>query len=239
VSERGLASSDLDNFYVIGDKSFRNAAGIKLCGRDREIEQSLLFLFGSDTFSASRESEDRFKPIFSLNSLAKYVVLYGTQGMGKTAVASVISHHIYSVAKKSSAYNIQLFKSLVKAYVMSAPFSAWKPVLQEMAVRMYQGAKNDIVQDTKKRRRRSLAANVAAINKELQLSIDHLFTLLSPEWKDYRALISRITNVEEDCGSVAALNLNETDLNEKSMGLAMSIVQIYPKVTGKLAFVVM
>jgi chloramphenicol 3-O-phosphotransferase len=235
--KRDLAGGELDNFYVIGDKALRNVTGTKLCGRDVEIEQTLLFLFGNDTFAASREHDDKLKPIFSVDNLAKYVILHGTQGMGKTAIANAISQHIYCIAKLFHAYNIQLFKSLVGVHVLNTPFSAWKSVLQEMVLRLYQGVKE--VVDTKKRRRHSLAASMAAVNKELHMAIDHLFALLPDEWKDYRPLISRITNVEEDCSAMAALNLKETDMNDKLMELAVAIVQIYPKVTRRLAFVVM
>jgi hypothetical protein len=232
------ASSGCSGFYIIGEKSLRSGAtGTRVIGRDSEIQQCLMFLFGSDTFAASRCKT--VESVFSLENNASYVILCGNQGMGKASVASVISHHIYSLAKKNGVYNIQLFKSQSSVYAQSTPFSVWRQIIQDIIVRLYLHSQAKTVDDAARGRRRSLAASFTAVNSELDLAVAYLFDTHLPEWADYRALVSRITLVEEDVEAVAALQLGEIEMNSKLTQLAMAIVQVFPKVTRKLAFISM
>jgi hypothetical protein len=243
-SEKAVVSSELmggecDDFYVVSDKSLRsNATGVKLFGRDAEIERCLMFLFGNDTFAVSRLEGGSAKPVFSLCNKASFVIICGNQGMGRAAVLSTIAHHIYTMTKKTSMYNIQVFKSQSSAYTQRAPFSAWKPVAQEMILRLYQSTKGKTPSDAAKGRRRSLAASLAAVNNELKLAVEHMFTLL-PDWQEFSPLIARITHLDEDSQAVAALQMNEVEINAKLALFIVAIIQLFPSVTQRLVFITM
>jgi hypothetical protein len=225
-------------FYLIDEKSLRSGAtGTRVIGRDSEIQQCLMFLFGSDIFAA--RGSKTINSVFSLENKANYVFFCGNQGMGKASVASVISHHIYSLAKKNGVYNIQLFKSQSSVYAQSTPFSVWRQIIQDIIVRLYMFSQAKTADEAARGRRRSLAASFTTANSELNLAVAYLFDTHLPEWTDYRALISRITLVEEDVEAVAALQLGEIEMNSKLTQLAMAIVQVFPKATRKLAFISM
>eukprot|EP01034_Spumella_vulgaris_P042884 gene42884-53207_t len=214
------ASSGCSGFYIIGEKSLRSGAtGTRVIGRDSEIQQCLMFMFGSDTFAASRSKAT--ERVFALDNRASYVILRANKGMGKASVANTITHHIYTMAKKVSAYNIQLFKSQTSAYTQSTPYSA------------------KTSEEAARGRRRSLAASFSSINTELDLAVTYLFETHLKDWAEYKALISRITHVEEDTEAVAALKLGEIEMNARLMSLATAIVQVFPIATGKLAFIAM
>jgi hypothetical protein len=143
------------------------------------------------------------------------------------------------MAKKNGAYNIQLFKSHSSVYAQSTPFSVWKQVIQDVIVRLYLYSQAKTSDEAARGRKRSLVASFTAVNNELELAVNYLFDTHLTEWKDYRALISRITLVEEDAEAIAALNLGEIEMNSKLTQLAMSIIQVFPTATGKLAFISM
>jgi hypothetical protein len=106
-------------------------------------------------------------------------------------------------------------------------------------VRLYLYSQAKTSDEAARGRRRSLASSFTAVNSELNLAVNYLFDTHLTEWKSYRPLISRITLVEEDAEAIAALKLGEIEMNSKLTQLAMSIIQVFPTATGKLAFISM
>jgi hypothetical protein len=240
--ELSKSSGDMfEDFYVISEASRRNnAATVQLYGREGEIERCLMFLFGSDTFDASRvEVVSPAPPVFNLTNQAKFVAVCGNQGMGRGSVLNTIAHHVYSLSKMKSSYNVQLFKCHTNSYAQNSPFSAWKPVTQEMILRLYQDTKCSTAVDIAKGRRRSLVASVAAVNNELKLAVDHLFSTVLLEFTAFRPLVSFLAHVVEDKKAVVDLGLSDSDQREKVTEMIVALIQAHTKVSKKLAFITM
>jgi hypothetical protein len=87
---------------------------------------------------------------------------------GKESVVKAISHHVYITSKKHNACNVQLFKCHTNSYAQKTPFSAFRPVLQEMILRLYQTKKSG-----PGGRQRSLVSATKSVNTEMNDAVDY------------------------------------------------------------------
>jgi hypothetical protein len=80
---------------------------------------------------------------------------------------------------------------------------------------------------------------VAAVNSELKLAVNYLFSTILTEFTAFRPLVSFLAHVVEDKAAVEELALSDAEQRLKVTEMMITLIQAYTRISKKLAFITM
>jgi hypothetical protein len=224
------------------------SAAHKIYGRDDHIRKVVNFLFPAadlerftaefflgleqgDFHSPTKPGSSTKDALFDITQPTRLTGIVGPHGIGKTALLNLFQDQL-TLLQGKRGYNIQVFRHRVGYINSSAPFSAWKcMIIHEMFYVAQWWYANKADEETRK--------NTVVTFNELGKGLEYILSLLSPELLELRPLLCDVGLHPPMPDTEATALLRGTLRLYRTADLLAGILEQFPRITGKLAFMIM
>jgi hypothetical protein len=238
------------SFFGQAATKLRNyAAAHTIHGRAENISKVVNFLFPSadlerfsEEFHMALEVGDFSSPsklgssknakvVFDVSKPTRLVGIVGPHGIGKTALLDLFQDQLTRLQDKRS-YNIQVFRHRVGYINSSSPFSAWMcMIIHEMFYVAQWWYANVADEETR--------TNTVVTFNEIGKGMEYILQQLSPELQELRPLLCDIGLHPPIPDTEATALLKGTARLYRTADLLAGFLEQFPRITGKLAFMIM
>lgn len=236
---------------------------LRLYGRDKEISEIIEFLFLSFTVSSGAllsayhhhntasaatatgnstsnnpNSTSRHRPLFDLTQPCKLLAVTGNEGSGKSALVNAVAKKLVSVSRQDQAqfgnskWNLTVLKNKASTLHANVPFYPWIFVIQDMLLKVHRLM-------TRPGNSNSNRLQHFTIEQQMQSGLKFLQKCLSPETQQLIPLLGSLNILPTEEESERTQYMQGRSRYLHSLELLFQLLQAFPVVTNRLAFVVL
>eukprot|EP01034_Spumella_vulgaris_P022024 gene22024-28118_t len=188
--------------------------------------------------------------VFSLQGTAKFVVIEGVNGIGKSQFAESVLQKVSAMGKANSRFNTMVFSSHATSSNKTMIFYVWKSILTSVLAeigRVFVKLRNISLDSLETDNNNNNNNNKAKFNSRerikaayIRYGTDHVLSFLSPEMQALKPLLSFINVMGAlDAREGVATFLGGQDKLDKCVEIIVCILQQFPVITGKAVILYM
>lgn len=235
-----------------------NSEKFKLYGREEEMNEILSFLFPTAHSHSNRGSfismtgslNSRTHSIMPLltksmsglsrvecdaSTAARMVVICGAEGTGKSALVDAIAKKVYVASKISTKFRIYSFRNRQSSFEMSVPFYSFKPIIQEMLVRVDHVMK--AMTHSGHGHSASLKSQASSqmlkltMNESILSGLSIIFPSLPTEMQGWRPLLASVSIISHEDDNEETELLKGRERISCTVELLVAMIGLFPMIT--------